>query len=178
MGILKGSEAVTRWICSIGAGVSMAAMFLIILVNSIRRYTIGKSFEWGEELPIYLGIYGMMFGAALAYLQDRHIRFTILLDLLPNRFINKIFIAVDVLVSISGALLAYSGYLFVLRRGAIEASGLIGRLKTAAQATDLTWLEIFGHMAVWQSAIIVGGVLITIASLIKFCQRLSAEISS
>ena len=57
-----------------GAGLMMALVFAIIFVNSLRRYTTGKSLSWGEELPIYLAIYGVMFGIGLAYLQDRHIR--------------------------------------------------------------------------------------------------------
>ena len=35
-------------IAASGASLSMAALFLIVSINSIRRYAIGKSFEWGE----------------------------------------------------------------------------------------------------------------------------------
>lgn len=71
-----------------GAGLSMAPGFGIIVVNVLRRYTVGSAIEWGEELPIYLTIYGVKFGIGLAYLQDRHIRFTILTDLLLEGISN------------------------------------------------------------------------------------------
>ena len=49
-----------------GASLSMAVLFLIVFTNSLRRYTIGKSFEWGEELPIFIAIYGVMSAVAAA----------------------------------------------------------------------------------------------------------------
>lgn len=168
----------TRWLCALGAGFSIALMFGIIFVNSVRRYTIGKSFEWGEELPIYLGIYGLMFGAALAYLQDKHIRFTILLEFLSEQTQKRMFAIVDLLVAASGAVLSYSGYLFVLRRGGVEAPGLIGQIRLAAKATEQNWVELLGYMAFWQSAMIVGGVLITLAGLLKFYHRTVKELHS
>jgi hypothetical protein len=63
-------ESITRRFSQLAAGgasLSMALLFLIVFINSVRRYAIGKSFEWGEELPIYIGIYGVMFGMAWAY---------------------------------------------------------------------------------------------------------------
>jgi len=150
----------------------MAGIFGVIFLNSLRRYTIGKSFEWGEELPIYLGIYGMMFGAAYAYLQDRHIRFAVLADLVPEAARRRLYAVVDLLVAATGALLAWSGYLFAARRGGVEASGLIGNLRRAADATGQQWLEVFGHMAFWQTAMVLGGLLIAIAGLVKFAERI------
>ncbi|AXS40777.1 TRAP transporter small permease subunit [Breoghania sp. L-A4] len=171
---LRGPNAVLSRICAFGAGLSMAALFGIIFVNSVRRYTIGKSFEWGEEMPIYLGIYGMMMGAAYAYLQDRHIRFTILVDFVPAAIRHRIFAVVDLLVAASSALLAWSGYLFVTKRGGLEAPGLIGRVRTLAETTGQPWIEVFGHMAFWQASMIVGGVLLMLAALSKFADRVSA----
>jgi TRAP-type C4-dicarboxylate transport system permease small subunit len=175
MAPMKSPERVFRRLCAFGAGFCMAAMFAIIFVNSLRRYTIGKSFEWGEELPIYLGIYGMMFGAAYAYMQDRHIRFTVLVELVPEGARRMVFAAVDLLVAATGALLAYSGYLFAIRRGGVEASGLIGNLRSAAQSTGQQWLEVFGHMAFWQAAMVLGGVLIAAAGIFKFFERIGVS---
>ena len=76
---------ISQRILAFGAGLSMALVFGIIFVNSLRRYTTGQSLQWGEELPIYLSIYGVMFGVGLAYLQDTHIRFTVLTDFLSHR---------------------------------------------------------------------------------------------
>lgn len=172
MTLVKVPIAALRQCCAFGAGLCMAGMFGIVFVNSLRRYTIGKSFEWGEELPIYLGIYGMVFGAAYAYLQDRHIRFTVLVDFVPESARRRVFAFVDLLVAATGALLAYSGYLFMIRRGGVEASGLIGNVRSAAESTGQQWLEVFGHMAFWQAAMILGGVLILSAGVVKFFERI------
>lgn len=168
---MKSPERLLRRLNAFGAGICMAGIFGIIFLNSLRRYTIGKSFEWGEELPIYLGIYGMMFGAAYAYLQDGHIRFTVLVDFVPEAARRRISAFVDLLVAATGALLAWSGFLFAIRRGGVEASGLIGNVRSVADATGQQWLTVFGHMAFWQSAMVLGGVLVCIAGVVKFIQR-------
>ncbi len=149
----------------------MAAMFAIIFVNSVRRYTIGKSFEWGEELPIYMGIYGMMFGVAYAYLEDRHIRFTLVIDLLSERAQQKLFAAVDLVVALCGGLLAWSGYLFVASRGNLESPGLVGRVGDLAEATGQPWMEVFALMGFWQASMIAGGIALCFAALSKFGER-------
>lgn len=172
MPLIDSAQALLRRIAAFGAGLSMAALFAIVFVNSVRRYTIGKSFEWGEELPIYLGIYGMMLGAAYAYLQDRHIRFTVFVDLLSEAWRWRVQVLIDFLVAVSGAMLAWSGYLFMLRRGGVEASGLIGRVRALADASGHDWVLVFGHLAFWQAAMVAGGVLICLAGLTKGVGRL------
>jgi len=112
-----------------GASLSMAVLFLIVFINSVRRYTIGKSFEWGEELPIFIAIYGVMFGIAWAYIQDRHIRFTMLVGFLPESWTRKLYMLVDLIMVVNGGLLTYSGWMFVIRRGRLEASGIINLAK-------------------------------------------------
>ena len=155
-----------------GAGLSLALVFAIIFVNSLRRYTVGKSLEWGEELPIYLTVYGVMFGIGLAYLQDKHVRFTILTDCLPSGISRRLHMAVDLATAAIGALLAWSGYLFALRRGDLEASGLIGTARALAESTGAGWLADLGQMGTWQAAIGFGGAVLTIAGAIRFATRL------
>jgi len=155
-----------------GAGLSLALVFATIFFNSLRRYTVGKSLEWGEELPIYLTIYGVMFGIGLAYLDDRHVRFTILLDLLPKQMRRKILGAVDLSTVAIGTLLAWSGFLFAARRGGLEASGLVGTARAMAEATGVEWLVGLGQMGTWQAAICFGGGVLAIAAAIRFIRRL------
>ncbi|MGW8194694.1 MAG: TRAP transporter small permease [Desulforhopalus sp.] len=158
-----------------GACLSMFAVFMIVFVNSVRRYTIGKSLEWGEELPVYIAIYGVMFGVAWAYMQDRHIRFTILVGFLPDWVTEKLYIFVDLITIVSGALLTYSGYLFVIKRGGIESSGLINLAKDLRAVTgwsDMIWL---GHLYPYQAAMIFGGVALTIAAVLRLSRRLLTD---
>ena len=145
-----------------GASLSMGVLFVIVFFNSLRRYTIGKSFEWGEELPIFIAIYGVMFGIAWAYLLDRHIRFTLLVRFLPESFIRKLYIIVDLIMVVNGVLLTYSSWLFVIKRGGIEASGIINLAKSLRVMTgwdNLIWL---GHQYPYQAAMILGGVILGI----------------
>ena len=157
---------------AVGAGLSMFGIFLIIFVNSTRRYTLGKSLEWGEELPVFLAVYGIMFGMAWAYIQDRHIRFNLLVNFLPKTQAQKLYLLVDVVMAGTGAMLAYSGYLFAATRGGIDASGLITTAKQLSHITDWEGLIILGQMYPYQLAIAIGGVMLTIAALLRLIDRL------
>ncbi|MBE3639575.1 TRAP transporter small permease [Mangrovicoccus algicola] len=161
-----------RRILAIGCGLIMAAITGIILVNALRRYTFGLSLTWGEELPVYLSIYGVMFGVALSYLQDRHMRFTIVTDFLSPALRERLFLAMDVVTAVCGGLLCWSGWLFAMRRGTIEASGLIGAANSLAESTGLAWLVWIGRMGTWQFALCVGGALLLLAAAIRFSERL------
>jgi len=154
----------------------MFGVFLIIFVNSTRRYTIGKSLEWGEELPVFLAIYGIMFGMAWAYMQDRHVRFTILVDFIPKSYTHKLFMLVDVVMIGTGGLLAYSGYLFAQKRGGVEASGLINSAKELNKMTGWGDLIVLGKMYPYQLAIAVGGVMLAIAALLRLLDRIADSV--
>ncbi len=156
-----------------GASLSMLIVFLIVFINSVRRYTVGKSYEWGEQLPVFIAIYGLLCGVAWAYMQDRHIRFTLLVGFLPESLTHKLYLLVDIIVIATGGLLTYSGYLFVLKRGGLEASGLISLAKELKAITgweDMIWI---GHFYPYQSAMILGGAMLTIAASLRFLMRLS-----
>ena len=156
-----------------GASLSMAVLFLIVFINSTRRYTIGKSFEWGEELPIFIAIYGVMFGIAWAYIQDRHIRFTMLVRFLSESLIRKLYIIVDLIMVANGGLLTYSGWMFVLKRGRVEASGIINLAKDLKALTGWDSLIWIGHQYPYQAAMVLGGIMLIIAALLKLLLRLT-----
>ena len=156
-----------------GASLSMAVLFLIVLTNSLRRYTISKSFEWGEELPIFIAIYGVMFGIAWAYIQGRHICFTMLVRFLSESWTRKLYMLVDLIMVVNGVLLTYSGWMFVLKRGRVEASGIINLAKDLRALTGWDSMIWFGHQYPYQAAMILGGVLLTIAALLTLLQRLT-----
>ncbi|UCF31578.1 MAG: TRAP transporter small permease subunit [bacterium] len=151
----------------------MAAIFAIILFNSLRRYLFGKSLEWGEELPVFIAIYGFLFGAAYAYMQDRHVRFTILIAFLPRRLIGRLYMLLDLVMVGIGSLMAWSGWQFVLKRGGMETSGLIGLAKDLVEATGWKWMIWLGHFYPYQAAMILGGLLLLIAALLKFLERVT-----
>ena len=154
-----------------GASLSMAVLFLIVFTNSMRRYAIGKSFEWGEELPIFIAIYGVMFGIAWAYIQDRHIRFTMLVGFLPESWTRKLYMLVDLIMMVNGGLLTYSAWMFVIKRGRLEASGIINLAKDLRALTGWDSLIWIGHQYPYQAAMVLGGVMLTIAALLKLLLR-------
>lgn len=172
---MKTLNAFATRLFAFGAGTSMALVFAIIFVNSLRRYTVGESVSWGEELPIYLTIYGVMFGLALAYLQDRHIRFTILTDFLSETSRNKLFIAVDLVSCITGVVLAFSGHAFAVRRGHIDASGLKSAGNWLVDTTGIEALIWVSKVGTWQYAIAIGGALLAFAAFLKLIDRISAH---
>ena len=154
-----------------GAGSSMALVFLVIFVNSLRRYTIGKSIAWGEELPIYLTIYGVMFGLAYAYMTDSHIRFAIFLDMLEARIKRYVLMLCDLLTAATGFSLIFAGHAFALRRGHVDSSGLKTTGDWLAQVTGIPLLEWVGKVGTWQYAIVLGGAMLTIAALLRLFER-------
>jgi len=156
-----------------GASLSMAVLFLIVFINSTRRYAIGKSFEWGEELPIFIAIYGVMFGIAWAYIQDRHICFTMLVRFLSESLMRKLYIIIDLIMVVNGGLLTYSGWMFVIKRGRVEASGIINLAKDLKALTGWESMIWIGHQYPYQAAMVLGGVMLTIAALLKLLLRLT-----
>ncbi|WP_119309046.1 TRAP transporter small permease [Cohaesibacter haloalkalitolerans] len=163
-----------RRIFALGAGSSMALVFLVIFVNSVRRYTIGKSIAWGEELPIYLTIYGVMFGIAYAYMTDSHIRFAVFLDMLEEKIKRFVLIACDLLTAATGVTLIFAGHAFAMRRGSVASSGLKSTGDWLAQITGIPWLEWVGKVGTWQYAIVLGGAMLAIAAILRLSERLSA----
>jgi TRAP-type C4-dicarboxylate transport system permease small subunit len=159
-------------ILAAAAGLMMALVFVIIFVNALRRYTTGSSITWGEEAPIYLAIYGVMFGTGLAYLQDRHIRFTVLTDLVSPALRRRLFLAMDLATATTAAMMIWSGLAFAARRPNQMASGIIGSARDLATATGVEWLEWLGRMGTWHAAIAVVGAVLLVAALLRFAMRL------
>ena len=172
---MRAISRLTQRIWAFGAGLSIALVFAIIFVNSLRRYTTGHSLAWGEEMPIYLTIYGVMFGIGLAYLQDRHIRFTIITDMLSEQWRRRIFSLMDLVALVTGIGLSLSGFAFASRRPHLEASGLISTAKDLAQSLDMAWLEWLGRVGTWQSAIVFGGIILAVSAAIRFVERIQEK---
>ncbi|NLQ17776.1 TRAP transporter small permease [Marinomonas sp. M1K-6] len=130
-------------------GTSLFVIFGVVLVSSLSRYLFNSPIQWSEEVAKYAMIYGTMFGMALCYLEGIHIRFTFLEDMVSAKVRHILHIISDLIALISGAVFVYSGYLFMMKRGAIQAPG------TGIQ------------MYYFQVAMVIGGVCLVIAALIR-----------
>ncbi len=173
--IVQSIARIFTKVTAAGASFCMIGLFSIVFFNSIRRYTIGKSLEFGEELPVFIAIFGVMFGMAWAYMRDRHIRFTLLVGFLSEALTRKLYLLVDLIMIINGALLTYSGWMFVKKRGGLEASGIINLARDLKKMSGWEDILLIGHMSTYQSAMILGGVLLTIAAILKLSLRISGN---
>ncbi|SPJ32192.1 TRAP transporter small permease [Kushneria phyllosphaerae] len=158
-----------------GAGLSMVLLFAIVLVNALMRYFLGSSLAWGGQLPIFLGIYGVMFGIALAYLQDRHIRLGLVVDALPRALRERLFLLVDVSVIVLGGTLAVAGLRFVESRGSMRVSGMTGIADSLSTSTGLSLFKALGTLAPYQFAMVIGGVLLLLAGILRLIDRLTMD---
>ncbi|PSW22221.1 TRAP transporter small permease [Photobacterium sanctipauli] len=130
-------------------GLSLFNLFVVMLVASISRYFFNYSIMWSEELAKYSMIYGVMFGMIICYLDGTHIKFSVLNGFIKESLQKKIDFITDISVLGCGFIIAYSGYLFTQRRGSIVSPG--------------TGIEMY----YFQSAIIVGGVGLIIAAVLR-----------
>ncbi len=134
------------------SGTSLLLLFVVMLMTTISRYFFNTSILWGEELSKYSMIYGVMFATSLCYLEDLHIKFAVLDSIKSALFQKVLAIIVDLAVLVSSIIMTWSGYLFVVKRGAIMSPG-IGI-----------------SMYYFQAALVVGGVCLFIASVIRLLQ--------
>jgi TRAP-type C4-dicarboxylate transport system permease small subunit len=95
-----------------------------------------------------------------------------LVGFLSKAWTRKLYILVDLIMIANGALLAWSGWAFTIRRGGVEASGIINLAKSLRDLTGWESLIWLGHQYPWQAAMIVGGVMLALAALLKFVLRL------
>ena len=88
---------------------------------------------------------------------------------------RKLYIIVDLIMVVNGVLLTYSGWMFVLKRGRVEAAGIINLAKDLRALTGWDSMIWLGHQYPYQAAMILGGVLLTFAALLKLLQRLAKK---
>ncbi|KEA62327.1 TRAP-type C4-dicarboxylate transport system, small permease component [Marinobacterium lacunae] len=142
---------------ALATGSSLFVVFAVVLTSSLMRYLFNAPLQWSEEVAKYGMIYGTMFGTVLCYLDDIHIKFGLLENGIPAPVKRLLNLLLDVIALGTGAVLAWSGYQFVLKRGGIDAPG-----------TGLP-------MSVFQSAMVVGGICLFIAALFQLQSHFSRQ---
>lgn len=76
----------------------LAAIVLLIAGNVVMRYIFNASLSWGEELTLWFFVWFIWLAVSYGFHKREHIRITVLRDLLPQRTVQYLNIAVDVLV--------------------------------------------------------------------------------
>lgn len=135
-------------ISALGAGLTMATVFVLVFLNAIGRYGLGKGITWASDVAVFMMIFGVMFGTAAAYLQERHVSFSVFAKLIPARWQVWHWVLIDLVVFLVGVGLAYSGWEFMESRG---------RMRNAS--TGL-------RMWIFQSSMVLGGTLLALSGLV------------
>jgi TRAP-type C4-dicarboxylate transport system permease small subunit len=80
----NGVERSVAALCRLVLWLSTAAIFVILVVNTVLRYATGSSLQWANEVPELLFPWLVMSGVVLASLQGAHIATVFLMEALPG----------------------------------------------------------------------------------------------
>lgn len=69
--------------------ISMIAMVVIIFLQVVMRYVFNNSLTWSEEIARYIFLWQIWIGVSYAVKRSKHIRVTIMVDLLKNARVKK-----------------------------------------------------------------------------------------
>jgi TRAP-type C4-dicarboxylate transport system permease small subunit len=96
------------------AALAMALICLITFANVLVRYFTNVSFAFTEEFSIFLMVVLTLCGAAAAFVRDRHIRMTFIVERLPAAVARPLEILVLLLGMLMFAVMAWYGYFLFL----------------------------------------------------------------
>ena len=74
--ILQKCELITGTAC-------LFTLFVLMVANALGRYVLAKPILWADELNNYLFVWVGFLGAAYVMANDKHLRFTAILNILP-----------------------------------------------------------------------------------------------
>jgi TRAP-type C4-dicarboxylate transport system permease small subunit len=89
------------------AGILMAAIVALISLNVFMRYVLDASLSWGEELTLWTFVWFVWLSASYAFRHRKHVRITILRDMLGDRGQIGLDLVVDILILIFLGVLAF-----------------------------------------------------------------------
>ncbi|TFZ04532.1 TRAP transporter small permease [Ramlibacter rhizophilus] len=95
--------------CVWTSGLAIFLMSLIIPWGVFTRYVLGTGSQWPEPIAILLMMVFTFIGAAAGYRANAHIAVTMLTDVLPRPLQSLAAAAVDVLVMVASAFVAWYG---------------------------------------------------------------------
>lgn len=78
-------ERTVASLCRVVLWLSTSVIFVILVANTMLRYSGGASLQWANEVPELLFPWLVMSGVVLASLQGAHIATTFLMESLPAR---------------------------------------------------------------------------------------------
>ncbi len=133
---VKSLVWLSRNIEKVFAVVISAVMTVVLFLQVLSRYVFNFSITWSEELSIFLLIWLTYIGASMAVMQRRHLRITMLAELLPKRA----FKIVDIVSNV-----VFLGFMLFIAHGTYNLILLAKRTKQMGASTGIPrWVVFFG----------------------------------
>lgn len=147
MKIVKFAIGIVKVMCILCFLALTTSLCLMILSRNIPFITFDVM--WTDEIGRYLLVYLVFLGGGLAMIDGKHIRVDFLLDRMSPQVRKLVELFNDVVTIIFCAIMVGSGYVLIKSTG------------TQAVSTLRKYFEM--PMAIWNSAIMVGGGIMLIA---------------
>ncbi len=118
MKIFETFETIIKYV----SGMCLAVMVILVVINTILRYSISSSIVQTEELCRYLFLWSTYLAVITVYRKRQHIKVTILTDYLSQQANKILAVAVEIMSIVVLGILAYGSYLY------FEESTMIGQV--------------------------------------------------
>jgi len=92
------------------AAALLVFLTLLLSLQVFARFVLGTGVSWSEELSRYFYVWSIYFGCILATKEDKHIRVTAQLDLLPERIKNWVISIGDIVWILFSGVVTYFGF--------------------------------------------------------------------
>lgn len=102
-------------IIGILAGISLAVMTILVLLQILFRFCLGIPFPESQELAVYSMVYVTMLGSVMAIRNRTHVAVNFFVDLFPSHLANITRIIAYLLTVAFFCLLTWQGWLLTLR---------------------------------------------------------------
>lgn len=136
------------------SNVSLAFMFLIVMLGVFSRYIMSRPFVWSDELSRYLMIYMVFLGGTVSFRAEKHPSLNFLIDKLPSKWRYVWDSIIDILLLLVLVFLIIGGWEMVTNKP-------IGR--TPALRIKYSWIYL---------AIPLGSLCMGAETLLRFIRRI------
>jgi len=123
---IEGIRRIVRavaWLLRASLIAAAAVMLACIAIQVVMRYVFGQTPSWSEEVAILMFAWTTLGGLALGIHEGFHVRLTVVLDPLPGAARAWAERGIDLIATVFGACLVWSGFRFVeFTRGSVSAA--------------------------------------------------------
>lgn len=106
---------------------TMLVMSTVVFAQVIMRYIFNNSLSWSEELAVFMSTYMTWIGASYGVKVNKHLRITVFVDLLKEKYRRIAYLLVDI------AWFAFSIAMIVLSVRMVEMSRFGNRVSPALE---------------------------------------------